>query len=163
MTKLEIIESLCEKDGPCWFWTGAMDDRGRPTMRFKGKTVAVRRVVRMLTDDKDIPPGMQVPCSCGHTSCVSPDCSSVATPKKRAQMAASRGAFNRPDALLKSTLTRRARSHITEDKIRRIRNAEGPSWKVAEAEGVSLSHTKNIRANRARKDYSNPFAGLGAR
>jgi hypothetical protein len=34
---------------------------------------------------------------------------------------------------------------------------------VAEAEGVSLSHTKNIRANRARKDYSSPFAGLGAR
>ena len=132
-------------------------------MHYQGKTVSVRRVVRMLTDGQEIPAGMQVPCSCGHTGCVSPECSTVATPKKRAQMAAKRGAFNRPDALLKSVMTTRARSHITEDKVQRIRSAEGPAWKVAKAEEVSVSYAKAIRANRARRDYSSPFAGLGAR
>lgn len=161
--KLKIIKSRCKEDGECWIWTGATDDRGRPTMHYKGKTMAVRRVVRMLTDGKDIPTGMQVPCECGRTGCVSPECSSVTTPKQRAVMAASRGAFNRPDAMLKSMMTTRARSHITEEMVRRIRDADGPAWRVADAEGVSLSHAKSIRAHRARRDYSSPFAGLGAR
>jgi hypothetical protein len=160
---LKMIKDRCTEDGECWLWTGAKDDRGRPTMHYKRKTVAVRRVVRMLTDRKDIPAGMQVPCSCGNTGCVSPVCSTVATPKERAQMAASRGVFNRPDAILKSVMTTRARSHITDDKVERIRSAEGPAWKVAEAEGISVSYAKEIRANRSRKDYRNPFTGLGAR
>lgn len=162
-TTLKIIKSRCTEDGDCWMWNGAADDRGRPTMHYKGKTMAVRRVVRMLTDGQDIPAGMQVPCECGRTGCVSPECSTVTTPKKRAEMAARRGAFNRPDAALKSMMTIRARSKITDDMVQAARDFDGTCKQASEATGISLSHTKAIRSHRARRDYSSPFAGLGAR
>ena len=78
-------------------------------------------------------------------------------------MAAARGAFNRPDAILKSVLTTRARSRITDEVVQKVREFDGTGKQAAMAFGISESHAKNIKANRARKDYSNPFSGLGAR
>ncbi len=164
MSKLEMIEGQCKKDGPCWIWQGAKDDRGRPQMHFNGKTAYVRRVVRALSDGADIERGMNVACTCGRTDCVSPECSVVATPKKRAVLAAKRGVFSRPDAIRKSVMTTRARSRITDEMVAAVRNFDGPAHKAAKLANISTTHAKNIRNGTARKDYSaNPFLGLGAR
>ena len=164
MSKLALIEVQCVKEGKCWIWKGSKDDRGRPQMHFNGKTMYVRRVARILVDGCDIPEGMNVACECGKTDCVSPDCSVVATPTQRAQLAAKRGSFNRPDAIRKTVLTVRARSRITDEMVESVRVFDGPAHEAAKLANISTTHAKNIRNGTARKDYiNNPFLGLGAR
>lgn len=74
--------------------------------------------------------------------------------------AAARGVFNKPDAIRKSVLTVRARSRISDETVRAVREFQGSGRQAAAMAGISQTHAKNIRAGLARKDYSNPFSSL---
>lgn len=160
---LDMIGSRCDEVGECWIWKGALDGHGRPQKRHNGKTVYVRRLVRELVDGQPVPADKVVPASCGCRQCVSPHCSSVTTTRQKAVMAAKRGVYNNPAKLAKMALTRRAKSHISDELVEQIRSAEGPCSRIAAETNVSLSHVKAIRNMTARKPINSPFAGLGAR
>lgn len=155
---LAIIKSRCIEDGPCWIWKGATDGHGRPQMRYEKKTCYTRRVVRELVDGS--PPPHLVASKCGNKMCVSPECSVHANDRIRAKLAADRGAFNRPEKFLKGMMTKRAKSHISDELVQQIKNADGPCSRIALETNVSLSHVKAIRRGAARRDLANPFAGL---
>jgi len=157
---LKLIKSRCTEEGSCWLWTGAQDGHGRPQMRYDGKVVYVRRMVRELADGKPIPPGLVAASHCGQKLCVSPLCSCVATDKKRAQMAAARGAFGGAARTRKMTAAKHAKSRITPDMVQAIRMAPPPCSRISAEVGVSLSHVKAIRRGTARRDLVNPFFGL---
>ena len=160
---LRLILSRCDEVGKCWIWNGALDGHGRPQKRHEGKTVYVRRLVRALADGKPVPADKVVPASCGCKRCVSPWCSSVTTTREKAVMAAERGVYSNPSKLAKMVLSRRARSHISDELVEQIRAADGPCSRIAADTKVSLSHVKAIRRLTARKPMNSPFAGLGAR
>jgi len=160
---LSMILSRCDEVGNCWIWNGALDGHGRPQKRHNGKTVYVRRIVRELTDGREVPSDKVVAASCGCKRCVSPHCSVVATHRQMAMMAAKRGAYNNPAKLAKMVLSVRAKSRISEELVNQIRMADGPCSRIAAETKVSLSHVKAIRRLSARRPISNPFAGLGAR
>lgn len=160
---LKQILSNCTEEGKCWLWNGGLDGHGRPQKRHNGKTVYVRRVVRELADGEPVPANLVVPASCGHKLCVSPDCSSRATHKTKAVMAAKRGAYNNAAKTAKQTAAKRAKSWITDELVEQIRIAPGPASRIAEETKVSVSHVKAIRRGDARRPLASPFAGLGAR
>jgi hypothetical protein len=162
-TLTQTVESLrarCVEEGDCWIWKGCTDSHGRPQARHNGMVQYVRRLLRELTDGKPVPSNKMVPCLCGQSLCVSPACSLVTDSQGKARLASQRGAFNRPDKLLRMVATMRAKSPITDALVGQIRTAEGPCSRIAAETGVSLSHVKAIRRGAARKDYSSPFAGL---
>lgn len=160
IVNLEIIKGRCIEEGDCWLWDGALDGHGRPQKRHEGKTVYVRRLVRELADGKPVPRSLVVAAKCGQKLCVSPQCSVSATTKRKAQMAADRGAYNNPAKAAKMIVMKRAKSWITEDLVNQIRVAPAPASRIAKETGVSLSHVKAIRNGSARRDFSSPFAGL---
>lgn len=159
--EIEAIRAKCEEVGKCWIWTGCTDGHGRPQKRWGGRTYYVRRLVRELVDGKPLPPDRQAAATCGCITCVSPDCSVAATPTERSMLAAARGSFNRPDKMAKMMATKRAKSHISDELVQRIRTAEGPTSRISRETGVSQAHVKAIRRGTARRDWTNnPFAGL---
>ncbi|MBX3610381.1 MAG: hypothetical protein KF871_10855 [Hydrogenophaga sp.] len=160
---LEDIKARCDEVGECWFWNGGCDSHGRPQKRHGGKTVYVRRLVRELADGQPVPPGLVVAAKCGHKRCVSPDCSVATTTRRKAQMAAKRGAYSSPAKAAKMARMKRAQSWITDEMVEQIRLAPGPSSRIAAETKVSLSHVKAIRRGSARRPIGTPFAGLGAR
>lgn len=160
---LARIRGNCTEEGQCWLWNGGLDGHGRPQKRHNGKTAYVRRVVRELADGQPVPSHLVVPASCGHKLCVSPHCSSRATHKTKAVMAAKRGAYNNAAKAAKQTASKRAKSWITEEMVEQIRMADGPATRIAAETGVSHSHVKAIRRGASRKPLASPFTGLGAR
>lgn len=164
---LEWIRGQCAEEGECWLWQAGCSGKrreggvGRPVMRnAEGQTVPVRREVYRLTRGA-VPPERVVGAACGHPLCVAPGCMRCWTHRQAKQAAAARGAYSSMAKIMKGAATRRARSHVTEDKVQAIR-AAATSTLAHRATGVSLAHCKAIRAGRARVDFSNPFAGLGA-
>lgn len=159
--EVEAIRAKCEEVGLCWIWTGSTDGHGRPQKHRNGRTWYVRRLVRELVDGRKLPKGREAAATCGCALCVSPECSVSATPTQRAALAAARGSFSRPDKMARMIATKRAKSHISEELVQRIRDAEGPASRIARETSISLSHVKAIRRGTARRDWTkNPFAGL---
>lgn len=163
MTAIKEIKSRCDEVGNCWFWNGSLDGHGRPQKRHKGKTVYVRRLVRELADGKPVPRSLVVAAECGHKLCVSPECSVATTTRRKAQMAAKRGAYSSPAKAAKMAVMKRSQSWITDELVDQIRVAPGPASRIAAETKVSLSHVKAIRRGDARRPIGTPFAGLGAR
>lgn len=160
---LDMLRSRCDEVGKCWIWKGATSgEREVPVTRRKGKNMNPRRIARELTDGKPVPPGMEVAAECGQRRCISPHCSCVVTPRERALLARDRGAFINVARDIRMAQTKRARSAFSEEVIQRVRGAVGPASVIAAENGMSKSHAKAIRRGDSRKDYSSPFAGLGA-
>ena len=157
------IRARCITEGKCLIWQGATDGHGVPRCNHGGKVVNTRRLMRSLVDGKAVPPDLCVTCECGNKLCVSDACSFVATLSERAHLAAARGAYSRPDAVIRSTLARRARSRFSEAVISEVRFAEGTSMEISKRYGMSQSHVKAIRRGQYRAPLGSPFAGLGAR
>lgn len=157
---MAMIHSHCDEVGKCWFWKGALDGHGRPQTRHDGRNVYVRRLVRELTDGVPLQRGIVAAAECGHKLCVSPECSVATTTKGKATMAANRGAYNSAAKTAKMTATKRARSHISEEVVDRVRSADGSSREIAARENISISHVKAIRRGLSRRPLGSPFAGL---
>lgn len=157
---LRIVQDRCECVADCWVWQNYIGGSG-PEMQWDGKPRYVRRLVYAQNHGGMVPEGKVVTPRCGNKRCVSPACL-MAVPLRVAQkMAAKRGAYSNPARLLRANETKRARSHITQEKVDRIRSFEGTAKEAAEREGVSWSHAKAIRRGDARADVvGNPFAGL---
>jgi hypothetical protein len=120
-------------------------------------------VVRALVDGTPVPANRVVASRCGNKGCVSPECSVVATHKQKAQLGAQRGAYTNIKKTVKAMVTKRAKSRYSDELVQQIRMAPPPAMRISIETGVSLSHVKGIRRGAARRDLSNPFAGLGAR
>lgn len=159
---LESLFARCDECGNCWLWKGANDGHGKPSTKHGGKTVNPRRVARELKDGTPLKPGQQVVPTCHNRLCISPECSIRTTAKGRARIANERGAFNNPAKNRRAAMTKRAKSHISEEMVATVRAARTAA-EAASQTGVSLSHSKAIRRGDARKEYrGNPFSGLGA-
>ena len=157
------IRARCVTEGKCLIWQGGTDGNGVPRCNHGGKQVNVRRLMRSLVDGKAVPADLCVTCECGNKLCVSEACSFIATLSERAFLASARGAYSRPDAVIRSTLARRARSKFSEAVVSEIRVAEGTSLEISKRYGMSQSHVKAIRRGQRRAPLGSPFAGLGAR
>jgi hypothetical protein len=160
---LNKIKSRCDEVGDCWLWKQGCSDSDMPQITLGNKTRAVRRVVYAEVHG-EIPDGKVVSPKCGHKKCVSPECLEAVTHKHAHQNAARRGAHSSMGKIVRTALAMRARSHITEEVVQRIREFEGPIRLICAETGVSESHAKSIRQGKARRDFvASPFAGLGSR
>ena len=157
---LATLREHCVIDGKCWLWANV---KGRPLVGHDGKIVPARRLARELKDKQPIPEGMLALAKCGNRHCISPACSYIGTPHNRTRDEVARGSYNRPMARIKAAKTRNAKSHITDDMVRAVRNTTGTCKAIAEQLGISKPYVSQLRHNQKRVDRSNPFAGLGAR
>lgn len=155
MLTLEQIRMRCDEVGDCWIWTQSCAGNSKtPQMRFERRAVNARRVTFFLHNG--FWPSM-VCASCRNPKCVAPGCAVQTTAKGRGRLAR-----KRPESAgRRAAMVARASSRFTDEMIATVRAASNAK-EGAKAVGMSWAYAKAIRSGRARKDYSNPFAGLGA-
>lgn len=139
--------------GDCLCWTGHYNPCGLPVLSHR----SVRRRIYEAANGP-LESRLFVGMTCGTKGCVSLACM-VARTKTEARKVA------RPSATRSVSLAiaRRKRSFLSEADVQEIRLSELPGAALGLRYGISKGHANAIRSGRAWVNYSNPFAGLGAR
>lgn len=167
MSAIEYIKARCNEDADCWIWPLACSGNGTPKVtigaRPERKQWAVRRLI--ATEMGLQIDGMLVTNTCGDPLCVCPDHVLVVTKKEMATLITERtGHPYRIERRAKIAATQRARlSKLTPEVVAEIRASNETHAQIAERLCVSKRKVGAIRRHEAWKDYSSPFAGLGAR
>ena len=131
-------------------------------MRQDGKAVLVRRAI---WQDKhgDIEPGKIIRMTCETTGCVHPDHMQLTTYKRLAKQLGSLGLMSGPVRSSKIAATKRAKyAKLTHDAVMEIRSSNETGKALAEKFQVAQGHISKIQLGKCWKQFSSPWAGLGA-
>jgi hypothetical protein len=165
MTLIERITTHVVEDGECWKWTGAMQSCGAtPTMRWQGKTQAVRRLI--LLERGPAPAGKPIATyTCGNSLCVHPD-HTAWTKRQLVQQRTTREQGHQNSTVRNKKIADKARQNgkLTYEQALDVREAEGVQHEIAARFGISQATVSAIKRGKTWRSYTgNPFAGLGAR
>ena len=163
--KVHTVESLkerCEEVGDCWIWNGYVSNK-TPMVDVNGTMTPVRRLFTRLLG-KQVKRGTFFGISCDTYLCVCPE--HTVQRDRRAHTAnmgrkSATGPSNQARKM-KITTQKRKAGKLDMEKAREIRAKEGTYRQIAEEYGISHALVGQIKRGRYWKDYSNPFAGLGA-
>lgn len=161
---IQAIKDRTEEIGECWIWQQGTTN-GYPSMKVKGCGCRLVRRIVVELDGRPAQAREPVATTCGEALCVNPAHLARTTIRAIAKKAAAAGAFSGKARGAKIAAAKRASAHskLTLEQAREIRLSEEAGPALAARYGVNPSLIKSIRAGRVWKDYSSPFAGLGAR
>lgn len=158
------LKDRSDEIGDCWIWNQATSENGYPIMKIRGcGCKLVRRLAAELAGKK--PQYRQpVETTCDEKLCVNPEHMKPSSSASVAKRAAKRGAFSTVSRGARIAASRRAgKVKLNDAQVAEIRASTEPETKLGPIYGVNRSYIGRIRRGTDRKDYSNPFAGLGAR
>lgn len=155
---LDDLQSLVRADeGGCLLWVGAASDGKRPMIWIDGASVSARRVIYELARGP-IPEGYRIGVKCRKELCVCPDCLVARTTSQSLR------GINRDEAFRrKISATKRAASSLTPEIVAEIRCSPLNNVHLGRQLGMPHQTIAKIRHQEIWKDYTSPFAGLGAR
>lgn len=159
-TLIDQINARCVEVGDCWEWQGAMQACGStPTVRVKGKTIGVRRL--LLQHLGVNVRGKVCTYKCGNALCVNPEHLEAIGRKKLSRRLVKETNYT-AGVLRKVKLAEKARhrSKLTIEIALEIRQAEGTQREIAARYGVSQATVSCIKRGATWKDYASPFAQL---
>lgn len=157
---LARVRSMCvlmDGEDGCWIWRRCAEGEAvvKPQMRFRGKVVAVRRVVYFLAHGFEPPEGMWA-CGCKAYGCVSPACVHAMPRKVVTRRAGRAGAYSKEQALRNRKIAARARAIYSDETVELVRTLECSSAEAARITGMSKAHVSNIRSGRVRTPIDTP-------
>ena len=163
MTILDKLASRIQEDADCMLWLGGCCN-GHPSIRHDGKSVLLRRI---LWEERNgpIPAGHIVRVTCESVKCVNPDHIHLTTRKKLGKELGAIGIMSGPVRSAAIARTKRVghQAKLTLEAVRDIRNSTERGRVLALRWGVSAGHISKIQKHQAFRDFTSPFAGLGAR
>lgn len=161
---IDTIKKHIVEEGDCWNWTGALQSCGStPTMRWQGKTGAVRRFILCERGPNQV--AMFATYKCGNPQCVNPEHATWAA-RRTIQRRTTAELGHQSDLLRCKKLADKARAKAKLDMptALAIREAEGVQHEIAARFGVSQATVSKIKRCETWRTYgASPFAGLGAR
>jgi len=159
---LERLSNLYEEDGACLVWKGGCCN-GHPAMRKNGKTVLVRRVLWQELKG-EIPPGHIVRMTCECKKCIEPAHMVCTTHQKLAKQMGAMGIMSGPvRSAAIARAKRKTHAKLNDEAVIVIRGSDELGRVLADRFGVTQSYISKIQKHKARREFSSPFAGLGAR
>ena len=147
----------CTEDGDCLIWDGATNARG-PVLTHKQVQYSLRRLVWEDKFKKPFPADRLASVSCGHKACLAHVVArtrAIVNSLSAKQFGALKGRA--------AALAVRAKSKLSQEAVRAIRIDERRAEEVAAEHGITAAYVYMLRRGEFRRDYSSPFAGLGAR
>lgn len=163
--KLQTMESLLARtieEGECQLWPGYIGN-GVPQVSHNGKVVSIRRLMLELLG-KAVDPTDYASPRCHNTACVCPEHIVHRTAAQHARAMAKAPTRNEDLRAAKLAATaRKGDTKISIEKAREIRCSDETGPVLAERYGVGKGLIARIRRGEAWREFSNPFAGLGAR
>jgi hypothetical protein len=152
------------EEGECWVWHGCVQSCGAtPTMRYKGKTMAVRRAI--LLDRGVAMVHMQATYNCDNPKCVNPE-HTVRAERRTIQARIRRETTAGDEMLRKRAIAmgiRRTskRIKLSMEIARAVRAAPGTNVEKAKQFNIPVGEVGAIMRERTWKEYaSNPWSGL---
>lgn len=152
----------CTDDAGCLIWRRSCCN-GHPAMRVGKKTKLVRRVLWEVAHGP-IPAGCIVRVTCGNVLCINPECTDLTTYQRLGKQLGALGIMSGPvRSAAIARAKRKTQGKLTDAAVRDMRTSDEPGRVLAERWGVSQGHVSKVQKHKARRDFSSPFAGLGAR
>lgn len=162
MNMLSKIIHHCTEEGDCLLWRRSRCN-GHPAMRIEGKTQLIRRVIWQESNG-EIPQGKIVRVTCGSPLCINPSHIELTSYQKLGKQL---GALGIMSGQVRSAAIQRAKrktqGKLSLDAVRDIRTSDETTIVLAARYGVAQAHISKVRKHKCQRDYSSPFAGLGAR
>jgi len=143
--------------GDCMEWAGYAIGGKTPQIRVDYKCWPVRRLVYQLVHGV-VASRLWIGCKCKNPLCVNPD-HLVARTRGTVFKGAVRTIAHRNNI----ATARRQGGKITKEMVDEIRSSSESNGELAKRLGVTHSHISAIRFGKRWREYSSPFAGLGAR
>jgi len=164
MITLEYIKARCTIEGECWEWSTIGKHRA-PAMKIKGKTLSPRREAWKLYKGKEISPGYVITHKkeCGNPMCCNPEHLMQTKKVHVMKRTVSEGKLHTPAIRAKIAEAKRKNSKLSQEAAKEIAYGDDPTEEAAEKHGISTAYVRMLRKGLFRKEFANPFAGLGAR
>ena len=159
---IESLMALTAVVGDCQEWQRYCTN-DVPQVFHGGRMVSVRRLILSL-QGATFRKGDHASCSCGNKLCVAP--AHIIHRNKAQHARAMSKAPARSEVRRSAKLAEHARAHrakITMEIAMEIRCSSDSGPVLAERFGVHRSLISRIRRGKMWRDFSSPFAGLGAR
>lgn len=162
---LETVKFRCDEVGDCWEWRSDAASAVRkrhPMTSINGKPTLMRRhayeLVHGPVGDRYVVP------HCGNPECINPAHQQIISEQQKNKRGG-KAASNSPTRAARVAQTRRAKGHakINMEIANAIRMSDASAEVEAQRYGIDSSRVTQIRRGQGWVDYSNPFAGLGAR
>lgn len=153
-----LMARVIERDG-CLIWNGGYGGKNidHPQIFVNGSHESARRVMWELTNDRKMPKGHRAKSTCTEKGCIHPD--HITKAKHGSELiGVNTGMIHR----IGVAMTKRKVSRFSDETIARIRQGEITHKQAIEDHGMSHKYFYDIRNGIVRRDYSSPFAGLGA-
>lgn len=157
---METLLARTVEEGDCLLWDGYIGNNV-PQVSHNGKVIAVRRLMLEL-QGKVLRPGDHASTKCRNPSCVHPEHISHRNKFQHA-MAMLSAPRNEEVRAAKLAAFRRKTAKLDMEKAREIRCSDESGSVLAARFGVDKALVSRIRRGEAWREFSNPFAGLGAR
>lgn len=150
-----VYARVVEQDG-CLIWKDkCAKTTAGPNARIGGKLMSMRRVIWVLSREKQILKKRRVVTSCGNPKCLHPDhLQALFNNEIR------RGIKPSINHRARVAQAMRAKSAWSDDQIREVAQSVGSVRAVAAQYGMSKAYVSNIRRNKARVDFTNPYLQL---
>src|SRR5215471_18890112 len=125
------------KDTECLLWTGALNNKGYPVVRYKGRTRSGHRIICEIAHGRPKPPKIEAAHTCGVRACINPNHLRWSTP-----------AENAADALIHGTRRHsegHQRAKLRNTQVEEIRSSKLAGVELAALYGVSEASISMIR------------------
>lgn len=152
------IEERVTAEGDCWVWRLSLKDGSQPQGKFNGSIINVRRLVLEQTGRAPVPRAEVAACRCDTPGCVHPN---HLKPQSRSELL--KGLDFSLTHRANLAKARRAKASLNLEQVLAIRASEKSLREISAEFGISESHAGGIVRGRFWKEYTSPFAGLGAR
>lgn len=159
-TLMSRIHADSVEEGDCLIWQKGRT--GVPYMQIDGEKINVRKAI-LLAKGERVVKGAMYGCTCRQPMCVAEDHIAMRNRNQHAQYFAGLGAYSAPAKIAKMAMTKRRKSKLDDEKVMAIRASEKTAKQLSAEYGVAASYISSIKAGNLWKNYSSPFAGLGAR
>ena len=161
MSLFTDIQHRTIDDAGCAVWRFSCCN-GHPAMRKDGKTMLVRRAIWQDLHG-EIEAGKIIRMTCETPKCIHPEHMTLTTYKRLAKEMGAQGKMSGPVRSAKIAATKRAKyGKLTAEAVSDIRSSPETGRLMAAKYGVDEKHISRIRLNHCWKQFSSPWAGLGA-
>ena len=145
------------RDGAHLVWTGNFDYWHRAVLHIDGGRYDVRRELYRIRTSKTLGKRDTVRARCEHEACMAPACQVVRKAK------GNKGQKHSVATKAKLAAVKRNRSKYGSDLVAQVKASTKSYKQIARETGMKLSTVGAIKGGRLWKDYSSPWAGMGAR
>ena len=154
---VEYFGRSMRREGQHLVWDANWDQWHRAVLRIDGGRYDVRRELYRIRTGRALGVKDSVRSRCEHEACMAAACQVVHKAK------GSKGPRHSAATKAKLAAAKRARSKYGPELVARVKASTKSYKQIALETGMNLSTVGAIKAGRLWKDYSSPWAGLGAR